>query len=234
MQLFYGTAIEGNMIILSEQESGHCAKVLRMKAGNVIDVTNGNGYFYKGIIRVLHDKRTIIDIIETIPSKPLPYQLNLYVALTKHTDRVEWMLEKCVEIGLTSFTPIITNRTERTKIRMDRLNSIALSAMKQSVKAWLPQINPVCKFEDIIKSLNSGTKLIAHCLNDDNKISLTNIKMEILSHIFIGPEGDFTIEEVNMAKLNGFQATNMGTSRLRTETAGVMACSFMYWYNINT
>ena len=218
---------------LSEQESSHCVRVLRMKSSNLMDMTDGNGNFYKGVILVAHDIKTTVEIIETVRVLAPAYQLHLYVAITKQTDRLEWMLEKCVEMGLSSFTPIITNRTERRNIRIDRLELIALSAMKQSLKAWLPVIHPVTSFADAVVNAKTTTKLIAHCMEDMNKLELSNIQSNNVS-IFIGPEGDFTQEEVDQAYCNHFNSISIGKERIRTETAGLMACSFMYWYNTNT
>lgn len=234
MQLFYATQIEDDLITLSEQESSHCTKVMRMNRGDEMHITDGKGHFYKGIIQLAHDKKTTIEVTETTQVPALPYQLHLYVALTKHADRLEWMLEKCVELGLTSFTPLITQRTERKTIRVDRLESIALSAMKQSLKAWLPIIHEPLKFTQVVKSISSGIKLIAHCANDEQKTALNHIKTEDATHIFIGPEGDFTLDEVTLAIQQGFTPISLGPSRLRTETAGLAACSWMYWYNIKT
>ncbi len=234
MQLFYGTEILGNTITLSEQESAHCARVLRMQAGDPIDVTDGNGNLYKGIIQIAHDKKTVVSIVSSSEQAPLPYRLHLYVGLTKHADRLEWMLEKCVEIGLSSFTPLLTHRTERKNIRIDRLESIALSAMKQSLKAWLPVIHPSAKLEHAVKNITEGTKLIAHCNEDPKKVALNSMNLTGHTHIFIGPEGDFTVDEVDLAVKNGVDVVSLGASRLRTETAGLMVCSCMYWYNINT
>lgn len=237
MQLFYGTDIVGNIMTLSELESSHCARVLRMKSGDSMDMTDGKGNFYKGTIQLAHDKKTTVEVIETIAAPALPYQLHLYVALTKQSDRLEWMLEKCVEMGLTSFTPIITHRTERKNIRIDRLELIALSAMKQSLKAWLPVIHLVTPIANAIANAKSTNKLIAHCMEEDpkgsKKLELSRIQTNNVS-IFIGPEGDFTKEEVEQAHLNLFNSVSLGKERLRTETAGLMACSFMYLNNINT
>jgi 16S rRNA (uracil1498-N3)-methyltransferase len=234
MQLFYGTDIDGNVVTLSEQESAHCVRVLRMNRGDAIQVTDGNGHLFSGTIQLAHDKRTTVEITETTRQPQSSYHLHLYVALTKHADRLEWMLEKCVEMGLASFTPLITHRTERKNIRVDRLEMIALSAMKQSLKAWLPVVHPAAKVADAFKQAGSGTKLIAHCANDEQKIVLSEIKADKEVHIFIGPEGDFTLDEVSSAMEQGFQQVSLGPSRLRTETAGLTACSWMYWYNIKT
>lgn len=227
MQLFYGTEINGDVIILGEQESAHCIRVLRMKTGDKMDVTDGNGHFYKGEILLAHDKKTEVRILETTNIPKPGKQLHLYVALTKQADRLEWMLEKCVELGLASFTPLITHRTERKNIRIDRLELIALSAMKQSLKAWSTIIHPAQKFKDAVK-INSGTGYIAHCIEGKNKTELTEVKMDTDTYIFIGPEGDFTAEEIEMAFNSGLKPIGLGPSRLRTETAGLLACSHLY------
>jgi 16S rRNA (uracil1498-N3)-methyltransferase len=232
MQLFYSTEVNDGLITLSEQESSHCTKVLRMNRGDEINCTDGKGHFYKGIIQLAHDKKTTIEIINTTSIPEIPYQLHLFVALTKNAERLEWMLEKCVELGLTSFTPIITNRTERKNIRIDRMESIALSAMKQSLKAWLPIIHPVTKFNHAVDSLKDGSKLIAHCADDEQKTPLNLIHTESIINIFIGPEGDFTPEEVELANNKGFTSIGLGPSRLRTETAGLSVCNWFYWHHI--
>ncbi len=234
MQLFYATEIEGNTMMLSEQESAHCSRVLRMNSGDEIELTDGKGHFYKGMIRVAHDKRTSVEIVETINVDPLPYQLHLYVGLTKHADRLEWMLEKCVELGLSSFTPLITMRTERKNIRTDRLEAIALSAMKQSLKAWLPKVNPPLKFSDLLDQHISGPKLMAHCISSLDRVSIADIPSSNTMHVLIGPEGDFTSEEVDMAIKKGYNGISLGGSRLRTENAGLTVCNWMYLNNINT
>jgi len=234
MQLFYGTSIENDTITLTEAESLHCAKVLRMKAGEKIHVTDGMGHFYTGVIEVAHDKRTSVNISE-VKSVPKPsYEFHLYVALTKHADRIEWMLEKCVELGISSFTPIVTQRTEKKNIRVDRLESTVLSAAKQSLKAWLPKVNEPLKFTDAMRLANSGNKYIAHCADDSFKKPLPELDTFGITHIFIGPEGDFTPAEVEQSVQNGFTAISLGESRLRTETAGLAVCNWMYWSNIKT
>jgi 16S rRNA (uracil1498-N3)-methyltransferase len=233
MQLFYSNAIEGNLITLSEQESSHCTRVLRMKADDEIRVTDGKGHIYTGNIELAHDKKTSIQVISSDTVDPLPYQLHLYVALTKHSDRLEWMLEKAVELGIASFTPLITHRTERKHIRVDRLESTVLSAMKQSLNAWLPTVNEPVKFSEIISSALSGVKLIAHCNEAPRKV-LTEIDLPVVTHIFIGPEGDFTMEEVDLAVKEGAQGISLGNSRLRTETAGLAVVNWMYWINTKT
>ena len=233
MQLFYGTEINGDMITLSEQESAHCIRVMRMKTGDKMDLTDGKGHFFKGEILIAHDKKTEVRIEETIYTPPVDNRLHLYVALTKQADRLEWMLEKCVELGLASFTPLITHRTERKNIRVDRLELIALSAMKQSLKAWSTTVHPAQKFKDAVK-INSGVGYIAHCIEDTLKTELNQVGIEKNTHIFIGPEGDFTPDEVALALQSGLKPVSLGPSRLRTETAGLAACNWMYWYNIKT
>jgi 16S rRNA (uracil1498-N3)-methyltransferase len=233
MQLFYANAIEGNIITLSEQESSHCTRVLRMKTGDEINVTDGNGHLFAGTIELAHDKRTTIRVLATTQTPPLAYELHLYVALTKHTDRLEWMLEKAVELGITSFTPLITQRTERKNIRIDRLESTVLSAMKQSLKTWFPKVNEAIRFSELMASTINGTKLIAHCNNGPREL-LPDLKSEKITHIFIGPEGDFSNEEVELAVRNGAKEISLGSSRLRTETAGLAVVNWMYWINTKT
>lgn len=233
MQLFYSTNGNDDIIQLSEQESSHCIRVLRMKMGDILDLTDGKGHFFKGEIILAHDKKTEVKVLETIDVPETENKLHLYVALTKQADRLEWMLEKCVELGLASFTPLITHRTERKTIRVDRLELIAVSAMKQSLKAWATTVYPAQKFNEAIK-LNSGIGYVAHCNNNSSKIELNNTKIQNHTHIFIGPEGDFTSEEIEMAISSGIQPISLGPSRLRTETAALAACNWMYWYNIKT
>jgi 16S rRNA (uracil1498-N3)-methyltransferase len=233
MQLFYANVIEANIITLSETESSHCVRVLRMKAGDEISVTDGNGHLFAGTIEVAHDKKTTIKVLATTQTPPLSYELHLYVALTKHADRLEWMLEKAVELGISSFTPLITQRTERKNIRVDRLESTVLSAMKQSLKTWLPKVNAPTQFSQIISADMDGSKLIAHCNNGPREL-LPDLKPEKITHIFIGPEGDFSNEEVDLAIKNGAKGISLGASRLRTETAGLAVTNWMYWINTKT
>jgi len=233
MQLFYSNYINEGVITLPEQESSHCTKVLRMKAGDEIYVTNGLGTIYKGMIILAHDKKTTVEILDSTYTAPVKHEVHLYVALTKHADRLEWMLEKAVEFGLTSFTPIITQRTERKNIRTDRLASTVLSAMKQSLKAWLPLVNEPLKFNDALKNILQKNILIAHC-NEGNKQLITELKLDTATHIFIGPEGDFTPDEVKKAEEAKATPISLGSSRLRTETAALAAVNWMYWINTKT
>lgn len=233
MQLFYSNHINDGLITLPEQESSHCVKVLRMKADEKIQVTDGMGTIYTGIITLAHDKKTTIRITDRISIEPVSHPLHLYVAITKHADRIEWMLEKAVEFGISSFTPLITQRTERKNIRVDRLTSTVLSAMKQSLKAWLPIVHEPVKFEEIIKENKDCIRLIAHC-NDGAKQLITDLKINGSAHLFIGPEGDFTAEEIKLATEMGAISISLGKSRLRTETAALAAVNWMYWINTKT
>ncbi len=233
MQLFYSNDVTNGTITLPEQESSHCIRVLRMKAGKEIQVTDGHGNIYTGTITVAHDKKTTVQINSFITQPKPSHEMHLYVALTKHADRMEWMLEKAVEFGLTSFTPIITQRTERKNIRIDRLASTVLSATKQSLKAWLPKVNDLIKLEDAFKNVPNGNILIAHC-NEGDKTLITEVNIQPSTHIFIGPEGDFTPEEVKKAEQLGRISISLGRSRLRTETAALASVNWMYWINTKT
>lgn len=232
MHLFYSTAINDNLITLPESESRHCVKVMRMKAGDHVKVTDGLGHIFNGVIQISHEKSTVVEITEssnhTLPS----HQLHLYVGITKHADRLEWMLEKSVEFGIQSITPVISKRTEKKNIRTDRLSTIALTAMKQSLHAWLTVVHEPITFETAITQPLEGTKLIGYCGNEISRTPINRIQPLEHSFVFIGPEGDFTFEEVELAINNGFTCVDLGPSRLRTETAGLLVSSWMYLYNL--
>lgn len=233
MQLFYGSEHSGNTISLTGQESKHCHRVLRMRVGDQIWVTNGEGHIYHGDISSINDERVDVNIHEMQTVSPLPYRLHLYVAMTKQSDRIEWMLEKAVEMGISSFTPIITQRGERKKIREDRLKAIAISAMKQSNKGWLPHISPVRTFEDALLNCHTDQRLIAHCDHALERSVLSMLDTQDDIGFFIGPEGDFTKDEISFARSHNFTSVDLGFSRLRTETAGVLAVSWAYLKHIN-
>jgi 16S rRNA (uracil1498-N3)-methyltransferase len=227
MNIFYDSNISGEFHVLNETESNHCVKVLRLKIGDEIFLTDGKGNLYKSNIIELHQKKTLLKISETYAEyNKRPYYLHIAIAPTKNTDRFEWFLEKAVEIGIDEITPIICKNSERKIIKSDRLNRIAEAAMKQSYKAYHPQINEQISFEKFIKNSDSQfQKFIAHCEDDENKKYLGNLVNKNSSVlILIGPEGDFSKSEIQLAKGNKFTPISLGMSRLRTETAGIVAC----------
>jgi len=222
MQLFYLENPE-NEIILSSEESKHATKVLRKKEGDVLDFTDGKGNFYKAEITVADSRKCRLQIVSSEQKeKQHNYHLHIAIAPTKNMDRFEWFLEKATEIGIDEITPIICNHSERKVIKTERCNKILLSAMKQSLKFHLPKLNEAISFNEFIKQNFEASKYIAHCEKSE-KLELKNEKLEEKTLILIGPEGDFSPTEIEMALQNQFKAVSLSTSRLRTETAGIIA-----------
>ena len=217
--------INNSIAELTAEESWHCVKVLRCKAGEKINVIDGNGNFYEGELTEVNEKKCIAKI--TSPAKkqtPHNYYLHLAIAPTKNIDRIEWLVEKAVEIGIDEISFIRCKNSERTVIKTDRIQKIVESAVKQSLQAFIPKINPLIDFDKILKT-QSDVKLIAHCFPETKKtlkdFNLTNKK----SLVLIGPEGDFTENEVKSALENNFNSLSLGNNRLRTETAGLYVCN---------
>lgn len=235
MQLFYNPNISENTqeITFDKEESRHIIKVLRMKEGETFKITNGKGSFFDAKITNANPKGCLVKILSEEKQQPLPYQLHLAVAPTKLNDRYEWFLEKATEIGITEITPIICDHSERKVIKPERYEKILQSAMKQSLKAYMPVLNVAVSLKDFIKAekASESFKCIAHCEETDKKslksILLPNEKVTIL----IGPEGDFSIDEIEFAKKSGFIPVALGESRLRTETAAVVACHSVAFVN---
>lgn len=212
--------------VLSEEESLHAVKVLRMKEGEWIALVDGKGTYCEAKITLAHPKRcafTIISSVENFDRRN--FYLHIAIAPTKNIERLEWFLEKITEIGVDEITPILCQNSERKIIKFDRLEKIVVSACKQSVKARFPKLNELTPLGRLIDKAAESDKFIAHCWEGE-KIKLGAISApsnKIL--ILIGPEGDFSKEEVALAETNGFVSVALGESRLRTETAGVFACS---------
>jgi len=222
MQLFY---LENpkNEIILSAEESKHATKVLRKKEGDILNFTDGKGAFYKAEIIVADSRKCRLKVVSTEQKeKQHNYHLHIAIAPTKNMDRFEWFLEKATEIGIDEITPIICTHSERKKIKTERCNRILLSAMKQSLKFHVPKLNEAMSLSDFIKQDYEGTKYIAHC-EDGEKKELKRVNKTEKTIILIGPEGDFSPKEIELALQNQFKAVSLGTSRLRTETAGIIA-----------
>jgi len=222
MQLFY---LENpkNEIILSAEESKHATKVLRKKEGDILNFTDGKGAFYKAEIIVADSRKCRLKVVSTEQKeKQHNYHLHIAIAPTKNMDRFEWFLEKATEIGIDEITPIICSHSERKVIKTERCNRILLSAMKQSLKFHVPKLNEAMSLSDFIKQDYEGTKYIAHC-EDGEKKELKTVNKTEKTIILIGPEGDFSPKEIELALQNQFKAVSLGTSRLRTETAGIIA-----------
>lgn len=229
MQLFYATEIIEGSAFLDENESGHCIRVLRKKKGDNIKFTDGNGKYYEGIILQDNPRQCIVKV-RGKGEQLYKHKYNLHIAIapTKNIDRFEWFVEKAVEIGVDSITPLLCHYSERKKIRSDRLGKIIISAMKQSIKAHLPILNSFCSYEDFVNAEYSNTvKFIAHLVESERKELIHTIPGPPNYIILIGPEGDFHKDEIRMAIGNDFQAVSLGHSRLRTETAGIAACQII-------
>ena len=235
MQVFYSPDINGKSYTLNETESKHIIKVMRMKKNDSVMLIDGKGNLYEGVISEPDIKRCVIEIKSvTKDFAKRDYRLHIAISTLKNPDRFEWFVEKAVEIGVDEITPIISHATEKTNIKEERIRNIIISAMKQSLKATDTILNPVCKYDDLIKQPFGGTKMIAHCNTsiDRSQIGAVYNKGEN-ALILIGPEGDFTPTEIKAALDNGFTSIHLGDSRLRTETAGIAACHSIYFLNQN-
>ena len=224
MALFYvPTLSSGN--VLSEEESQHAVKVLRLQVGEVITVVDGTGGFYNAKIINPHPKHCTLEITSTILEYgKRDYRLHIAIAPTKNIERIEWFIEKATEIGIDEITPVICRFSERKIIKAERLDKIIVSASKQSVKAYFPKLNPLCTFDELLKQYSASQLFIAHCYEEEKKQLQKEIVKSSDVLILIGPEGDFSKEEVQKAISVGFIPVSLGNSRLRTETAGVVAC----------
>ena len=225
MHVFYTPNID-KAHELPEEESQHCTRVLRLTSGDEIMLTDGKGSFYKATITATNNKRCLFEINETIYQEPLwKGHLHIAMAPTKNMDRNEWFTEKATEIGIDELTFLNCRYSERKVIKNERIEKIIISGIKQSLKARVPLLNGLTDFKSFIKQDFDGQKFIAHCYDENDKVYLKDVlnKNENVL-ILIGPEGDFSEEEVKLAKENGFKAISLGNSRLRTETAALVAC----------
>lgn len=234
MQIFYIPEVEENVITLNEEESKHSIRVLRMALGDVLQVVDGKGNLYTCEITDPHPKRCQVKIVDTKRGfGKRSFHLHIAIAPTKNIDRFEWFLEKATEIGVDEITPIVCEHSERKTINNERLERVIVSAMKQSIKAFKPTLNPLTPINQIIKSSNESTKLIAYCGEFDEPHAMNLIERGNSVIILIGPEGDFSREEIKLAIINGFKTVGLGPSRLRTETAGIVACTMANLINDN-
>lgn len=237
MQLFYNPNIseDTKYVTFTKEESRHIVKVLRMKEGAIFRITDGNGAFYVAKITGENPKGCKAEILTKEIQQPLPYQLHLAVAPTKLNDRYEWFLEKATEIGIAEITPILCDRSERKTIKAERYEKILQSAMKQSLQPYLPVLNPVVPFSDFLDSKNTGnsSRFIAHCDETDKNSLKQLLRPNENVVILIGPEGDFSPSEIELAIKSGYRPVSMGESRLRTETAAIVACHSVAFVNQN-
>lgn len=223
MHLFYTPDIEGAGYTLNEDESKHCVRVLRLTEGDAVSLIDGKGNFFDAKISEAHPKRCQLEIIDTKPEfGKRDCFVQLAIAPTKNMDRMEWMVEKCTEVGIDAVCLLECDHSERRSAKEDRLEKIAISSMKQSLKAYLPQIKPMVQFKEFVQKCATELKFIAHCDGPRSLLSHLYIKGKDVT-ILIGPEGDFSPKEVELAIKQGFVPISLGSSRLRTETAGLVA-----------
>jgi len=225
MQLFYTPDINSETYNLDKEESTHCVRVLRLKEGSQIHLTDGRGNLYKAQLLNADAKACVVEIIETIKDfGKRDFYLHIAIAPTKNIDRFEWFLEKATEIGIDEITPVFCEHSERNIIKPERLQKIITAAVKQSLKAYHPILNEALKFNQFIKTAYDGQKFIAHCEEEKKTALQFCYKKTENAIILIGPEGDFSVAEIKKAIENNYQPISLGNSRLRTETAGILAC----------
>ena len=226
MQLFYNSNIKSNdkTFFFDKEESKHIVKVLRKKESDKIFITNGLGYLFESIIEVASEKKCEVKIIKETFQQPDTFYTHIAIAPTKMNDRLEWFLEKATEIGIHEITPIICDHSERKVYKIDRAEKIIQAAMKQSLHYYIPKINEPISFSQFVKSNIDGQKFIAHCEETDKKSFKNEVNKSEKATILIGPEGDFSTKEINLAIKNEFIPVTLGNTRLRTETAALVAC----------
>ncbi len=228
MHLFYTPDIETSPE-LPEEEAGHCVRVLRLSVGDEVDLTDGKGRFYKAVISAATQKRCQVKVLQTVEQPPLwKGSLQIAVAPTKNMDRMEWFAEKATEIGVDRFTFLNCRFSERKVIKTERIEKIVVSAMKQSLKARKPVVDEMTPFEAFVKQdFGNARKFIAHCYEGEKPLLRTQLHGGDGAVVMIGPEGDFSPEEVELALSCGFQPISLGKSRLRTETAALVSVHLM-------
>jgi len=233
MQLFYNPALTETttQFVFPKDESKHITKVLRKKEGDILHITNGKGWLFKAEINLADIKHCTVNVITKTYQKQRDYNLHLAVAPTKMNDRYEWFLEKATEIGIDSITPIICDHSERKVIKKERFDKIVQSAMKQSLHYYLPKLNNAIRFSEFIEQEFKGQRFIAHCEELDKKTLKQALQPKQDVTILIGPEGDFSVKEIKTALEHQFIPVTLGATRLRTETAAIVACHSVAFYN---
>jgi len=226
MQLFYNPNISQKdaSFVFDKDESKHIIKVLRKKESDILFVTNGLGFLFKTEIALASDSKCTVNILSFEKQEPSKLHLHLAVAPTKMNERYEWFLEKATEIGIQEITPIICENSERKVIKNDRFQKIIESAMKQSLHYYIPKLNEPISLKEFILKDYSGQKFIAHCEDTDKKTLKGELKSKENVTLLIGPEGDFSTKEIQLALQNNYIPVSLGKTRLRTETAAVVAC----------
>ncbi len=233
LPFFYLENLKEKKIVLDEGTSKHVISVLRMIKGQEVQLTNGKGKKAKATILDDNRKKCVVEIVSVEEKEEPAKKVTIAIALIKNASRIEWFLEKATEIGVTEIIPLLCERTEKEKFRYERMQHILISAMLQSQQAWLPVLHEPTDFETAITHSNHSQKFIAHCLPDAKQQLSTIIHQQswaiskMRAIILIGPEGDFTSKEIKEAVANSFQPVALGNTRLRTETAGVVAATLL-------
>jgi 16S rRNA (uracil1498-N3)-methyltransferase len=228
MQLFYDPGFAPPRHTLGEEESKHCVRVLRLAEGDPVHVTDGRGTLYECRIVGADPRRCTVEVVTAHPDfEPLPCRLVMGVAPTKNADRYEWFLEKATEVGVSTIIPLETDRSERRVFKPQRGEKVITAAVKQSLKAYRPELRPLTPLREVLEAPFDGRKFIAHCAearNAEGKAYLpAALRPGEAALVLIGPEGDFSPEEIDAALDCGFEEITLGTQRLRTETAAVTA-----------
>lgn len=226
MRFFFVANISSPVIVLDEDTSKHITGVLRMKVGEALLLTDGQGTKAKAVIEDDHRKRCSVRVVETMQEPQVTPHITIAISLVKNAARFEWFLEKATEIGVSEIIPLVCERTEKEKFRLDRMQGIITSALLQSQQCWMPVLREPMLFDKVIIESNQKNKLIAHCL-PEQKTQLSSVPVAASSIILIGPEGDFTTAEIEAALEIGFQPVALGNTRLRTETAGMVAATIL-------
>ena len=233
MQLFFNPDVNENtsQITFDREESKHIVKVLRKSVGDDLHITNGKGWLFIAEITLADIKNCIATITSKAFKPKRKYNVHIAVAPTKMNDRYEWFLEKATEIGIDTITPIICDHSERKVIKIDRFEKILQSATKQSLHYYMPKLNNAISFKEFVKQEFTGKKFIAHCEETDKKSFKKELQPNEDVLILIGPEGDFSVKEIKQALQNGFIPVTLGETRLRTETAAIVACHSIAFVN---
>ena len=233
MQIFYAPDISGNEYTLDERESKHCIRVLRMTTGTTVRLIDGKGNLYEAVITTPDSKKCTLAITGIISDfETRNYRLHIAISPLKNHERFEWFIEKSVEIGVDEITPLICSNSVKSGIKTERISNIIVSAMKQSLKSTLTKLNDSCLFQDFIRIRRGGSPMIAHCNDKPGRSKIGDIYTKGNDAVMlIGPEGDFSVEEISAAVGAGFIPVNLGQSRLRSETAGLAACYSIYYIN---
>ena len=228
MQLFYAPDLTTPRYTLGEEESKHCIRVLRLRRGDTLHLTDGRGTLYRCEIAEEDARRCTVRVVERFPDyERMPYRLTMAVAPTKNIERFEWFLEKATEVGVSEIVPLLCERSERRALKIERAERVVVSAMKQSLKAFCPTLRPLTPFGEAAAMPFEGRKFIAHCAPAQSPAGKAYLARALrpgeTATVFIGPEGDFSPGEIAFALANGFEEITLGRQRLRTETAALAA-----------